>query len=46
MDTILVAIWGYEGKTDAIVELMLEMQKKFNDKLDALEQENNLTKEL
>ena len=42
MDVILGVIWGYEGKTNATVEPMLEMQKKFNGKLDALEQENNL----
>ena len=44
MDVILGAIRGYERKTEVTVEPMLDMQKKFNEKLDALEQENNLIK--
>ena len=44
MDDILISIRGYEGKTDATVELMLDMQRRFNEKLDVLEQENNLIK--
>ena len=42
MDVILGAIQGYEGKTNATLELMLKMKKKFNGKLEALEQDNNL----
>ena len=44
MDAILGAIQGYEGKEEAIAELVLEMQRKFNDKLEALEQDNNFFK--
>ena len=36
MDIILGVIQGYEGKVDATVELMLDMQKRFEEKLEAL----------
>ena len=42
IDVILRAIRGYKGKVDATTELVLEIQIKFNDKLEALEQDNNL----
>ena len=35
MDRILGVIQGYEGKADATVELMLDMQKRFEEKLEA-----------
>ena len=35
MDIILRAIQGYEGKSDTMMELMLDMQKRFEEKLEA-----------
>ena len=40
MDKILGVIQGYEGKTDMTMELMLDMQKRFEEKLEALREEN------
>ena len=40
MDKILGVIQGYEGKTDTTMELMLDMQKNFEEKLEALKEEN------
>ena len=40
MDKILGVIQGYEGKADATVELMLDMQKRFEEKLEDLREEN------
>ena len=36
MDQILGVIQGYEGKIDTTMELMLDMQKSFEEKLEAL----------
>lgn len=36
MDQILGMIQGYEGKTDTAVGMMIDMQKKFEEKLGAL----------
>ena len=44
MDKIFRAIQGYEGKTDVTMELMLDMQKRFEEKLEALRQENSAIK--
>ena len=44
MDMILGAIREYEGKTDTTIELMLDMQKRFKEKMEALRQENNAIK--
>ena len=44
MDIILRAIQGYEGKTDQSMDLLLDMQKKFEEKLEALRQENRVIK--
>ena len=41
MDKILGIIQGYEGKTDTTMKLMLDMQKRFEEKLEALREENN-----
>ena len=40
MDRILGVIQGYEGKTDTTMELMLDMQKRFEGKLEALREDN------
>ena len=40
MDRILGVIQGYEGKFDATIELTLDMQKRFEEKLEALREEN------
>ena len=40
MDKILGVIQGYEGKTDTTMELMLDMQKSFEEKVEALREEN------
>ena len=44
MDKILGVIQGYEGKTDTTMKLMLDMQKSFKEKIEALRQENGATK--
>lgn len=44
MDQILGMIQGYEGKTDTAVEMMLDMQKKFEERLEALRLENDAIK--
>lgn len=40
MDKILGVIQGYEGKANTMMELMLDMQKTFTEKLEALRKEN------
>ena len=40
MDRMFGVIQGYEGKTDTTMELMLDMQKRFEEKLEALREEN------
>ena len=40
MDKLLGVIQGYEGKTDTKMELMLDIQKTFEEKLKALREEN------
>ena len=40
MDRILGVIQGCEGKANATVELMLDMKKRFEEKLEALREEN------
>ena len=44
MDKILGMIQGYEGKTEMTMELMLDMQKSFKEKLEALKEENDAIK--
>ena len=44
MDKILGMIQGYEGKIDTTMELMLDMQKSFKEKLKALREENDAIK--
>ena len=44
MDKILRMIQGYEGKTYTTMELMLDMQKRFEEKLEALREENSAIK--
>ena len=44
MDIILRAIQGYEEKANTTMELMLDMQKRFEEKLEALRQENSAIK--
>ena len=44
MDMILGVIQGYEGKTNTTMELMLDMQKSFEEKLEALRHENGAIK--
>ena len=44
MDKILGVIQGYEGKADTTMELMLDMQKRFEEKLEALREENSTIK--
>ena len=44
MDRMLGVIQGYEGKTDTTMELMLDMQKRFEEKLEALKEENGKIK--
>jgi len=38
-------IQGYEEKNNATVEIMMEMKKMFDEKLQALERENKTLKE-
>ena len=40
MDKILGVIQGYEGKIDTTMELMLDIHKRFEEKLEALREEN------
>ena len=40
MDKLLGVIQSYEGKADTTMELMLDMQKTFEEKLKALREEN------
>ena len=44
MDRILGVIQGYEGKIDKTMELMLDIQKRFEEKLEALREENGAIK--
>lgn len=44
MDQILEMIQGYEGNTNTVVVLMIDMQKKFEEKLEALRLENDAIK--
>ena len=44
MDRILGVIQGYKGKIDTTMELMLDMQKSFREKIEALRQENSAIK--
>ena len=44
MDEILGMIQGYEGKTDTTMEIMLDMQMRFEEKLVALSVENSAIK--
>ena len=41
MDKLLGVIQSYEGKADTTMELMLDMQKTFEEKLNALREEND-----
>ena len=44
MDKIFRVIQGYEEKIDITMELILDMQKRFEEKLEALKQYNNAIK--
>ena len=44
MDAILKVIQGYEGKVDTTAKLVLEIQRKFDERLEAMEHKNNLFK--
>ena len=44
MDKILGVIQGYEEKTDTTMKLMLDMQKRFEEKLVVLKEENGKIK--
>ena len=44
MDRMLGVIQGYEVKTDTTMELMLDIQKRFEEKVEALREENGKIK--
>ena len=44
MDRMLGVIQGYKGKTDTTMELMLDKHKRFEEKLEALREENGKIK--
>ena len=45
MNQLAKIIQGYEEKNNAMMEMMIEMKKMFEEKLRTLEMENNVLKE-
>ena len=45
MNQLAKMIQGYEEKNDVTTEMMIEMKKMFEEKMQALEMENNIMKE-
>ena len=45
IDQLAKMIQGYEEKNNAATEMMMEMKRMFDEKLQALEKENNVLKE-
>ena len=45
IDQLAKMIQGYEEKNNATAEMMMEMKKMFDEKLQSIERENNALKE-